>query len=369
LGLEEAAGLIRADQRRRWRAGHRVPLEMYLAARPDLAADPSVLLDLVYNEYLLAEELGPAPAAAGYAARFPAVAGELAEQLDLHRALDATHPAAPADPNATRTAEPGGPPARDPSPPDPPGYEVLGELGRGGMGVVYKARQPRLNRVVALKSLPDPDRTDAADAIRFLAEAEAVAAVHHPHVVQVYELGQHAGRPYFAMEFCPGGSLRDRLDRAGPVPPAGAAALVAKIARGVHAAHEQQIVHRDLKPANVLFDAAGEPKVVDFGLARRGAGAGLTRTQTVMGTPAYMAPEQARGDAKFVGPAADVYALGVILYECLTAAVPFPGDNALAVLRRVAEDVPESPRRRNPAVHRDLELVCLKCLRKDPADR
>jgi WD40 repeat protein len=351
--VAEVAAAAGADQAARWHAGERVPAEDYLAALPALAGSPEEALVLIVGEVLLRRERGERPGLAEYAARFPHLADRLAVQFEVEDALaDQTLPTAA---------------VAGPGPPSVPGYEVLGEIGRGGMGVVYRARQFHLNRVVALKTLPD--RADTADAIRFLAEAEAVAAVHHPHVVQVFDFGQHDGRPYFAMEFLPGGSLRDRLGGRGTLPPVEAATLVARVARGVQAAHDQQIVHRDLKPANILFDVGGEPKVADFGLARRGTGAGLTRTRAVMGTPAYMSPEQAKGDTKFVGPTADVYALGAVLYECLTGVVPFPGDDVLVVLRQVAEDDPQPPRRRNPAVPRDLELVGLKCLRKDPADR
>ncbi len=223
-----------------------------------------------------------------------------------------------ADPNATGAFEPSAPDTPAAPPEGVPGYELLEPLGEGGMGVVYKARQGTLNRLVALKMVLGGHRAGAKELIRFLAEAEAVAAVKHPHVVQVYEYGEADGRPFLAMEFLSGGSLSERLEAQGRLDPPAAARLVGTLAGAVQAAHDQGIVHRDLKPGNVLFDEAGEPKVTDFGLAKRGGGSDLTATQAVMGTPAYMAPEQARGDTKFVGPGADVYALGVILYECLT---------------------------------------------------
>lgn len=247
-----------------------------------------------------------------------------------------------------------------------PGYEVLGELGRGGMGVVYKARQAILNRIVALKMAPQS--AGRQDLARFLTEAEAVAAVDHPHVVRVFEFGDAAGRPFLAMEFLDGGSLADHLRCAGRLDPRVAAGLVGKVSRGVQAAHDAGVVHRDLKPGNVLLDAAGEPKVADFGLAKRGD-ADLTRTQAVMGTPAYMAPEQARGDTKFAGPAADVWALGIILYECLTGTVPFRGDDPWSIVRQVIEADPTPPRSRTDGVPRDLELICLRCLAKSPRER
>jgi serine/threonine protein kinase len=202
------------------------------------------------------------------------------------------------------------------SPPEPiPGYEILGELGCGGMGVVYRARQVGLGREVALKVLGRAGLVSEAVA-RFRAEAEVMAAVKHPHVVHVIELGEHDGRPFIAMEYVPGGNLAGWIKARAPAPPWDAAALVAKVADGVAAAHEVGVVHRDLKPANVILDAAGEPKVTDFGLAKRRS-ADLTATQAMMGTPAYVAPEQAAMRATFVGPPADVWALGVILYECV----------------------------------------------------
>jgi WD40 repeat protein/tRNA A-37 threonylcarbamoyl transferase component Bud32 len=248
------------------------------------------------------------------------------------------------------------------------GFEILEELGRGGMGVVYRARQAKLNRIVALKMILAGDRAGERDLIRFLAEAEAIAAVRHPHVVQVFEYGESAGRPFMALEYCGGGTLAGRL-KAGAIPPRESAELLSRIARGVAAAHHLGIVHRDLKPANVFFDDAGSPKVADFGLAKREAGADLTQTNAVMGTPAYMSPEQAKGETKFVGPQADVWALGVILYECLTGARPFVGDDTWTIIRAVIESEPRVPRRLVPGVPRDLELICLKCLAKDSRER
>ncbi len=247
-------------------------------------------------------------------------------------------------------------------------YEVLEEIATGGMGVVYKARQPGLNRTVAVKMVLGDHRPGRTEVLRFLVEAEAVAAIDHPHVVRVYESGESDGRPYLVMEYLPGGTLARRLrDRVRLAPPE-AAALLAKVARGVQAAHDAGIVHRDLKPGNVLFDDRGEPKVADFGLAKR-AGSDLTRTGAVLGTPAYVAPEVADGRAKLAGPAADVWALGVILYQCLTGELPFDGPDPWAVLSAVANRNPRLPRTLVRAVPRDLEVVCLKCLAKDPRDR
>ena len=249
-----------------------------------------------------------------------------------------------------------------------PGYELLETLGEGGMGVVWKARQMRLNRIVALKMVLGEHRVGAKELIRFLAEAEAVASIKHPHVVQVHEYGDAGGRPFLAMEYLPGGSLTDRL-RFGRLDPKSAAELVGTLARAVQAAHDQGIVHRDIKPANILYDGSGQPKVTDFGLAKRSGGSELTATHAVMGTPAYMAPEQAKGETKFVGPRADVYSLGVILYECLTGTRPFDGGDMMGLLRQVIEEEPERPRKRVSDLPRDIELICLKCLAKEPLGR
>jgi serine/threonine protein kinase/WD40 repeat protein len=270
-----------------------------------------------------------------------------------------------------------------------PGFDIIRELGSGGMGVVYEARQTRLNRPVALKVLRGM-RGSTQDVVRFLTEAEAVAAVKHPHVVQVFEFGQEAGRPFMALELLTGGTLADRLRAGGRLESREAAQLVVKLADAVQAAHDLGIVHRDLKPSNILFENAERnqrnaeqpadhksdsvsstlvPKIADFGLAKRTGGVDLTRTQAVMGTPAYMAPEQAKGEAKFVGPAVDVWALGVILYECMTGKRPFDGDDTWSILRKVTDETPPPPRSHVPGLPRDLELIALKCMEKKPADR
>jgi tRNA A-37 threonylcarbamoyl transferase component Bud32 len=253
--------------------------------------------------------------------------------------------------------------------PEIPGYDCLEEIGRGAMGVVYKARQEGLNRPVALKMLLAGEYAGAEQRSRFRCEAEAVARLSHPHVVQVYEIGECAGRPFLAMEYVGGGTLAQRLGGT-PLPAREAAALVETLARAVQAAHAAGIVHRDLKPGNVLLLPDGTPKVSDFGLAKRLDGeAGHTATGAVVGTPSYMAPEQAAGEGKRVGPAADVYALGAILYECLTGRPPFRAAAPMETILQVIADEPVSPRRLQPALPRDLETICLRCLEKDPARR
>lgn len=266
---------------------------------------------------------------------------------------------------------------------DLPGYEVLGELGRGGMGVVYKGRQSRLNRLVALK-LMQPGIGATGEAVdRFKAEAEAVAALQHPHIVQIYDIIEHAGTLVCALEFVAGGSLADRLG-GQPLPPREAVELVATLARAVQHAHDRGIIHRDLKPANILLSgspvdvAAGTPmpqqlavpKITDFGLAKRlDRGDGPTRTGAVLGTPCYMAPEQAQGKPGGVGPWTDIYALGAILYECLTGRPPFRDETAMATLLQVVNDPPMPPRRINPQIPPATEAICLRCLEKVPAKR
>jgi serine/threonine protein kinase len=284
-------------------------------------------------------------------------------------------------------------PRADP-PPAVAGYEVLGELGRGGMGVVYKARQVRLNRLVALKMVHAGEPADPESLVRFRTEAEAVARLQHPNIVQVYEVGEAAGRPYFSLEYVGGGNLAQAI--AGvPQPAREAAALVEVLARAIHYAHERGVVHRDLKPGNVLLQRTEDrgpstegpglplatvlgplssvsPKLTDFGLAKytpATPGESPTRPGLIVGTPPYMAPEQTGGARGDIGPAVDVYALGAILYELLTGRPPFRGATAMDTLLQVRFSDPIAPRVWQPKVPRDLEAVCLKCLHKEPRRR
>ncbi len=249
------------------------------------------------------------------------------------------------------------------------GYEVQGVLGRGGMGVVYKAWHFRLNRPVALKMLLAGAYARPAELERFLREAEAVAGLRHANIVQVHDVGDVDGRPYFTMEFVEGGNLAQKL--AGTPQPAGqAAALVATIAEAIQVAHESGVIHRDLTPANILLTAGGAPKISDFGLARRlQDGGGLTQSGTAMGTPSYMAPEQAQGRRAAIGPATDVYALGAVLYELLTGRPPFRAETAAETVSQLINQDPAAPSQLNAKVPRDLETVCLKCLNKEPERR
>jgi WD40 repeat protein len=255
-----------------------------------------------------------------------------------------------------------------PNLPELAGYVVLGVLGRGGMGVVYKARQVSLGRVVALKMILHAEYAGGDERRRFRTEAEAVARLQHPHIVQIYEVGEQHGLPFFSLEFCPGGSL-DRKLAGTPLVPAEAAALVEKLARAMHAAHEKGIIHRDLKPANILLAEDGTPKITDFGLAKKLDEVGNTATGAVMGTPSYMAPEQASGKQASVGPAADIHALGAILYELLTGRPPFRAATAMDTLLQVLSDEAVPPSQMALKTPRDLETICLKCLQKEPRRR
>jgi WD40 repeat protein/tRNA A-37 threonylcarbamoyl transferase component Bud32 len=248
-------------------------------------------------------------------------------------------------------------------------YELLEEIGRGGMGVVFKARQKSLNRIVALKMIRTAHLADPVDVQRFRHEAEAAANLDHPAIIPVHEVGTHNGQHYFSMKLLPGGSLTQRLPQLRREPRE-AARLLAEVARAVHAAHQQGILHRDLKPGNVLFDAQGRLYVTDFGLARYVEGdRGLTQTGQVVGTPGYMAPEQATGERKRLSPAADVYSLGAILFECLTGRPPFKAETPMGTLLQVLHHEPPRPRSLDRKVNRELETICLKCLEKEPARR
>jgi WD40 repeat protein len=252
---------------------------------------------------------------------------------------------------------------------DIPGYEILGELGQGGMGIVYKARHVQLDRIVALKRILADPRPGSSTLVRFRTEIEVVARMQHPHIVQVYEVGAAAGKPWFAMEFVDGGSLDDRI-KGMPQPPRQAAELVETLARTLHAVHQRGIVHRDLKPGNVLMTPDGFPKVADFGLAKRlDTESGPTVTGDIVGSPAWMAPEQARGRTQEIGPATDTYSLGAILYQLLTGRPPLVGTTPWETMHQVATVEPVAPRRLQPGVPADLETICLTCLRKEPDKR
>jgi serine/threonine protein kinase/Tfp pilus assembly protein PilF len=381
------------EQSASWRRGERLPVEDCLQRRPELAGQNELILDLIYHEIVLRIQLGETPTLDEYLRRFPQYSDPLRDQFDLHRALELCD-----EPRRTKIDF-------HPEPSPPPrvvgGYDILAELGRGGMGVVYKARRRGLHRLVALKMIHAG--AQAEPLARFRAEAEALARLEHPSIIRIYDIGEQEGRPYLVMEFVGGGSLQDRLQGA-PQPARPAAQLLAALAQAVHHAHQHGIVHRDLKPSNILLQDSNHrstetprreeegqrkeigsssllgvsvplwfnssPKISDFGLAKLlDAGPGRTRSGDILGTPSYMAPEQAAGRHDAVGPAADVYALGAILYEMLTGRPPFHGETVWDTLQQVAGQEPVPPRRLQPRTPRDLENICLKCLHKEPTRR
>ncbi|MBY0522242.1 MAG: protein kinase [Gemmataceae bacterium] len=368
VSVQEVASLVRADQRRRWQQGERVSVETYILNFPSLKQSESAKLDLLYNEALLREERGEAPSPREYTERFPELADQIERQFRLHAALK-SNPVAPSPVSDTvppvRTWN-----QRPASQATVQGYEIVKELGRGGMGVVYKAHHQGLKRTVALKMILSGAHAGSEELFRFRTEAEAVASLQHPNIVQIYEVGEQEGRPFFSLEFVDGGSLDDKLAHTSPLPPREAAQLIEKLARAMHVAHQRGIIHRDLKPANVLLTSDGNPKITDFGLAKRlDSQQGQTQSGSIMGTPSYMAPEQAAGNTREVGTLSDVYALGAILYETLTGRPPFDSDNPMDTVLQVINDEPAAPSKLNPKVPRDLETICLKCLEKLPRKR
>jgi WD40 repeat protein/tetratricopeptide (TPR) repeat protein len=371
--------VLRVDQWERRRRGQWVPAESYLDAFPAVRDDPERAIDVVFAEYLLREHLGESPTFSEYARRFPQHADELKLQVELHRALEredegawlATWDEGRARPPANRrTDSEAGPDSGPEEYPDIPGYEVLGVLGWGGMGVVYRAWQQRPHRMVALKMVRAGAQASPEVLARFRVEADAVARMQHPHIVQIHQVGQHAGCPFLVLELVEGPSLARSLSGT-PQATRQAVELVELLARAIHSAHCQGVVHRDLTPTNILLTADGVPKITDFGLAKLVKGGEGIRTETgeLLGTPSYMAPEQAASRHQAIGAATDVYALGAILYEMLTGRPPFKAESPLETIRQVVADEPVAPSRLRPKLPRDLETICLKCLRKEPAQR
>jgi serine/threonine-protein kinase len=326
-------------------------------------ADPNLLSQLLAR-WEEARELGESVSPEDLCAEHPELLPEVRRKIDALRALDSVLRTEPGDPAAPRP-----PRIATPKPPiQVPGYDILGVLGRGGMGIVYQARQVHLDRVVALKMVLAGAHASAEDLARFKAEAEAVARLQHPNIVQIHEVGEHEGRAFFSLEYVEGGSLAHKV--AGNSLAARAAARVVEVLAGaVQYAHRRGIVHRDLKPQNVLLTADDTPKITDFGLAKRVDAPGQTQTGAILGTPSYMAPEQAAGRTNLVGPSADVYALGAILYNLLTGRPPFLAESAWETVTQVMGQDPVPPRRLQPKVPADLETICLKCLHKEPHRR
>jgi serine/threonine-protein kinase len=361
--------LILADQRKHWRQGDPVRVEDFLAQQPALSTDRDCVLDLIHHEMELREEAGDRVQVNEYQQRFPHLADELAQQFEIdHSPIAPLSTERSSRRNALeRAATKSGDSAN--ALPVVPGFEVLDVLGRGGVGVVYKARQVSLNRLVALKMILAGVHAGPDVLARFRTEAETVARLQHPNIVQVYEVGAYDNQPYMALEFIEGNVLKNLAGSS--LPPRQAAQWVETLARAVHHAHQRGIMHRDLKPANVLLNRDGVLKITDFGMAKMMAGPGPNQTMSgdILGTPSYMAPEQAGGKAGQIGPTADVYGLGAVLYELLTGRPPFRAETTAETLEQVRFQDPKPPSRLRPTVPRDLEIICLRCLQKEPAKR
>lgn len=412
--LSDLVMSLRAQQQESWRRGDHVMVETLLEEHPVANSSDETVLELLYAEFCLREQLGEVPDPDEYFRRFPHLGARLGNLFEMHCAIesDALDLPAPSvsddtvevaddasvgsmgepktgqrdgEPVATRTARSFG------------DYELLEEIARGGMGVVYKARQIQANRVVALKMILAGQFAASPYIERFQAEAEAAANLDHPNIVPIYDVGQHDGQHYFSMGYVDGQSLAQRIAD-GPLDCRDAAELLVPVADAVQYAHERGIIHRDLKPANVLLRRSPEsrdqspeqedthrpgsssgyrhltldsyPMVTDFGLAKRlEAADGLTASGDIIGTPSYMPPEQASGQAAQIGPAADVYSLGAILYCLVSGHPPFQAASVLDTLDQVVQREPVPLRHLNAAVDRDIDTITLKCLQKDPARR
>jgi len=370
---ERIVRVLRVDQRERSRLGQWVSAEAYLDRFRLVRDEPEQAVDLIFAEYLLREERGEQPLVEDYLGRFPRYADELRLQIELHQAIGGEREFPP-----TRDERSPGTLDRCKAELQPgaetfpmiPGYEIVSVLGWGGMGVVYRALQVDLQRPVAVKMVHAGAQASPHVLARLRVEAQAIGRLQHPNIVQIHEVGQHAGSPFLVLELVEGRSLGQWLE--GTPRPAGQASeLVETLARAMHSAHCQGVVHRDLTPANVLLTAELTPKITDFGLAKLIIGGGELRTQAgeLLGTPSYMAPEQAASKQEAIGAATDVYALGAILYEMLSGRPPFKAESPLETLRQVMADEPVAPSRLQPRLSRDLETICLKCLRKDWSQR
>ena len=361
--LEQKLRSARETLELRVEAGEREVAESVLMANPDLASDVESALELIYAEYVALEALGERPPLENWLTRFPKYRERLEKLARLHDLMATETSDLPDETiGGTGTTK------------LPIGlgrfgeYDVLEELARGGMGVVYRARDLKLNREVALKVVLAGIGSSPNDLARFRSEAETVANLRHANIVQIFEIGEAEGRPYLTLEYAPNGTLTDWAG-GNPVAAWRAAEMVRTLAGAVHYAHQQQVIHRDLKPANVLLSADGQPKLTDFGLAKRlDLDDGQTRIGDILGTPAYMSPEQASG-VRDVGPSTDIFALGVILYELITGRVPFSGVTTAETLEQIKTLQPISPRSLLTNIPRDLETICLKCMEKSPRDR
>lgn len=366
---------LRAEQLLRWRNGEHVTVEELVGERAGRVSslNDDGLLDLIYGELLLREEAGEQPTANQFIGRFPRLAREIERQFTVHEALSESSlwesPVAESG-RLDRQTPDHAEKSPDMPPTLPPEYEWLGEIGRGGMGIVYKVRHRVLKRHCALKMLRDRALADAGRRDRFRAEAEAVARLKHPNIVQIYDCGEFAGVPYLSLEYLDEGTL-ESWTRPPLRPVDDCVSLVETLAHAVGYAHDQGIIHRDLKPANILLGSAGQSvKITDFGLAKCfDSDANLTQSETILGTAAYLAPEQAWGRSSDVGPRTDVHALGVLLYELLTGVSPFGNSSFVKTLDLVRFHIPCAPSALRADVPSTLDAVCLRCLEKEPSQR
>ncbi|MBL8793177.1 MAG: serine/threonine protein kinase [Planctomycetia bacterium] len=358
--VSEASRQLRAacaELARRVRAGEAVRAEDYFRESPTLADDPDNAVDLIYAEFIARQQNGECLDSEAWYGRFPQWRSLLERQFQIHQLLS--------EEVQVQTSLAAGDGLR---PRKVGTYEVLEEIGRGGTGVVYRARDPRLDRIVALKMVLAGFHAGTEELVRFRLEAEVVARLNHPHIVQIHEVGEADGCPFLTLEYLSGGSLAERVRL--PLPAREAAILVQTLATAMHHAHQRGIVHRDLKPGNVLFTEDGIPKITDFGLAKHlGERTARTKSGSILGTPGYMAPEQAAGQVDRVGTPSDVYSLGAILYHLMTARAPFGDESSVDTLLRVVHEEPSAPRRLAPQLPPDLETICLKAMAKEPAQR
>lgn len=361
--------MVKIDIERQWQCNRRLRLEDYLQAHGELGEVDVLPPDLIQAEHEVRVQFGDSPDLADYARRFPRQIKAL-EHL-LANATATGESSTPFLPGAPPTVDFHAPEHTDPGLPNTLGrYRIIRRLGQGGMGVVYLAEDETLGRTVALKVPHASVRIDDEGRARFYREARAAATLHHPHLCTVHDVGEIGGILYLTMAYVEGRTLAELLRSGGKPPPRQAAELVHKVALALAEAHAHGVIHRDLKPANLMINSRGEPVVMDFGLARlvMVGEERLTRTGSVLGTPAYMAPEQVRGDRANVGPPCDVYSLGAILYELLTGTPPFQGSPA-EVFAQILTSEPPPPRQLGADVDSRLEAICLKALAKNPSDR